>query len=157
MNLFCTLNIRSCQFRSAGANPRHDAIPTRYSSECGRLVFPLLFFFIVEPLVILLNFLSLELSLVREYTNCNSLDQAGRVLFHLNRIPQVAERLELHEICFSWLSAATGIASQLRVVQHACDELTSSQDLMKKLLAMYVMKSFWFVFPILNNVLVIEY
>jgi hypothetical protein len=55
----------------------------------------------------------------------------------LNRIPGVAERLELHEICFSWLSAATETASQLRVMQHACDELTSSQNLMKRLLAMY--------------------
>ena len=77
-----------------------------------------------------------ELALVRDYTTCNSLDQTGRVLFHLNRIPGVAERLELHEICFSWLSAATETASQLRVMQHACDELTTSQSLMKRLLAM---------------------
>ena len=82
--------------------------------------------------------------MVRDYADCNSLDQTGRVLFHLNRIPGVAERLELHEICFSWLSAASETASQIRVVQHACDELNASQSLMKRLLAMYnLFRVYW--------------
>lgn len=81
-------------------------------------------------------FCPIELALVRGYTSCSNLDQAGRVIFHLNRIPRVAERLKLHEICFSWYSSAGEASSHLRVIQSACDELRASEGLMKRLMAM---------------------
>lgn len=79
---------------------------------------------------------SAELALVKGYTSCAPLDQVGRLLFHLNRVPCLLDRLELHEICFSWIPASATVSSQLRVILSACEELDVSQDLLKKLLSM---------------------
>lgn len=63
------------------------------------------------------------------------LDNASQLLFHFNRMPRITQRLECHEIAFSWANGANAAASQLGVIECACVELCKSQDKMQKLLS----------------------
>jgi hypothetical protein len=77
----------------------------------------------------------IELTAAQNHKDPATLDNASQLVWQLNRIPRVVQRMECHEIAFSWPAAANSAASQLGVIECACQELGRSQENMRQLLS----------------------
>ena len=72
---------------------------------------------------------------MKPHTDPKLLDNASQLLFHFNRMPRILQRMECHEIAFSWANGANAAASQLGIIECACTELGRSQEPMQQLLS----------------------
>lgn len=61
------------------------------------------------------------------------LDRASRLVFHLNTIPRLPQRLECHLLGFTWPVNATASSGQVQAIQKAVHELQKDQRLMEKI------------------------
>ena len=86
--------------------------------------------------VYLLILLYIEVAAVKPHTVPSLLDNASQLLFHFNRVPRILQRMECHEIAFSWANGANAAASQLGVLECACQEMGRSQDNLQQVLSM---------------------
>jgi hypothetical protein len=77
-----------------------------------------------------------ELAAVSAFKDPSKLDQASRVVFQFNRIPNLLRRMECHEVVFRWASDANAVASQLGVLKCAHAELIRSEDSLKSMFAL---------------------
>jgi len=77
-----------------------------------------------------------ELNAVKNFSDPLRLDQASRFCFHLNRIPRLTQRLQCHEIAFSWHNTMATASMQLGILQSACDELHQAHKYMETVFAM---------------------
>jgi hypothetical protein len=76
-----------------------------------------------------------ELEAIKPHKNPALLDNASQLLFHFNRMPRILQRMECHEIAFSWAGSASAAASQIGVLECAVRELGKSQGDMQQLLS----------------------
>eukprot|EP01038_Epipyxis_sp_PR26KG_P007971 gene7971-10811_t len=76
-----------------------------------------------------------ELVAIKSYTSSNNLDRASQLIFNFNRIPRLVQRMESHDIIFSWMNNANAVNGQIITIQRACEELKTSQKSVDKLLS----------------------
>jgi len=76
-----------------------------------------------------------EFTTVKEYPNPDQLDKASIFVYELAKVPHIQQRLQTHEIIFTWFGQVNHIQTQLTAFQNACDELSKAQKDMETILA----------------------
>eukprot|EP01040_Poterioochromonas_malhamensis_P011521 gene11521-12563_t len=76
-----------------------------------------------------------ETTAIKAFSNPLTLDLASQMIFHLNRLPKLAVRLECHEMSFSWEINAKVSSNQLNALLKGCREFQQLKDSFQSLLA----------------------
>ena len=73
---------------------------------------------------------------IKPHKDPSLLDNASQLLYHFNRLPRILQRMECHEIAFTWIHSANHTVSQLTILETACKEIANSQNSLQELLSM---------------------
>jgi hypothetical protein len=78
----------------------------------------------------------LELTAVKEFKDSSGLDNASKLIFELNRIPRLNQRMDCHEVAFLWGNNANTAAKDLNALLKACKEISDSKPALETIFSM---------------------
>ena len=73
---------------------------------------------------------------MKEFKDPNLLDNASKLIYHFNRIPRIAQRMECHELSFTWTTNADLVSNSIRTLVKSVGELNEAKGNFEKILSL---------------------
>ena len=77
-----------------------------------------------------------EYLFIKSYASFEQLDTPSRVVFHLNRIQRIEQRLDCHCTVFTWFDESAYLQGRLEIIRRAVEEVQVSKNTIKKLFSL---------------------